>query len=55
MARGFEESAENLTKDSPAYSRDVLCATLATIAQKNWVISTIDIKTAFLQGQPIDQ
>ena len=44
VARGFEEENENIIKESPT------CILTAITAQRSWKLSTIDIKTAFLQG-----
>lgn len=56
VARGFEE-AENelLAKDSPTCGKESLKVVLAVMAQNNWQPHSMDIKTAFLQGQEIDR
>ena len=56
VARGFEE--QNLTdieRDSPTCSRESLRLVLATVAIKSWKIRSVDIKTAFLQGERLDR
>ena len=54
--KGFEEiNHEQIPKDSPTCSNEVLWTMLALIAQKKWKLNAIDIKTAFLQGGKIDR
>ena len=55
VARGFEEENENIIKESPTCSRDSLRILTAITAQRSWKLSTIDIKTAFLQGEKIER
>ena len=55
VARGFEEENENIIKESPTCSRDALHILTAITAQRSWKLSTIDIKTAFLQGEKIER
>ena len=56
VARGFEEENENIIKESPTCSRDdALCILTAITAERSWKLSTIDIKTAFLQGEKIER
>ena len=56
VARAFEE--QNLTeieRDSPTCSRESLRLGLAIVAIKSWKIRSVDIKTAFLQGERLDR
>ena len=55
VARGFEEPENDVRKESPTCSKDSLRVIMAIIAQKKWSLNTIDIKTAFLQGQTIER
>ena len=55
VARGFEEENENIIKESPTCSRDTLHILTAITAQRPWKLCTIDIKTAFLQGEKIER
>jgi hypothetical protein len=53
-ARGFEETCEFRT-DSPTCMRESVRAALCIIVTKSWVLHSIDYKTAFLQGNPIER
>ena len=55
VARGFEEENENIIKESPTCSKDALRILTAITAQRSWKLSTIDIKTVFLQGEKIER
>ena len=51
VARGLEEeNLHEVPKDSPTCGKDTLRVTLAIIATNKWELRSIDIKTAFLQG-----
>ena len=51
VAQGFEEdNLSEIQKDSPTCSKDTLRAVLSIICQRKCNIQSIDIKTAFLQG-----
>ena len=54
VVRGFEEDLPPRT-DSPTCSKHFLRLILALIASNNWLIHSIDIKSAFLQGMSIDR
>ena len=54
VARDFEQTKNDVRKESPTCSKDSLRVIMAIIAQKKWSLTTIDIKTAFLQGQTIE-
>ena len=52
VAKGFEEDClEEIQKYSPTIDKSSLRAVLLVIAQHNWSVNTIDIKTAFLQSE----
>ena len=56
VARGSEE--ENLIeigKDSPTCSKENLRIVLAIILSHQWQASSLDVKSAFLQGNQIDR
>ena len=53
VARGFEESDFDFQSDSPTCSKDSLRITLTIISSLGWVCNSIDIKTAYLQGDKI--
>ena len=55
VARGFEEDSSTIRADSPTCMRETLRTALAYAAFKNWNVNSIDIKTAFLQGKPIER
>ena len=54
VARGFEEEIhKNTDTESPTCCKEMLRIALAIIQRNGWVCHTIDIKSAFLQGNPI--
>ena len=53
-ARGFEELSDFRT-DSPTCMRESVRACLCIIATNSWKLHSIDFKTAFLQGKPIER
>ena len=56
VVRGFEEiGKDDIPKDSPTCANESLKTILSIFAQKNWVPYSMDIKTAFLQGQEIER
>ena len=56
VARGFEESMlEEQRRDSPTCTKDSLRMVLSVVASKGWKCNAIDIKSAFLQGKPIER
>ncbi|CAB4041176.1 Hypothetical predicted protein, partial [Paramuricea clavata] len=54
VARGFEENNPSQS-DSPTCANESLRIVIAIIAQMGWTINSIDIKTAFLQGNCLDR
>ena len=55
VARGFEEDFSDSRKDSPTCSKEVLRIALSIAMSNNWDICSVDIKSAYLQGDPIDR
>ena len=53
VAHGFQE-AQSFQTDSPTCSKESIRLTLAIIASMSWRLMSLDIKTAFLQGQNIN-
>ena len=54
VAKGFQEQ-QLVRGDSPTCSREGVRISLAIISSNNWILNSLDIKTAFLQGGPIDR
>ena len=55
VAQGFEEDSSNLKIDSPTCSKQALRMVFLTAAMKNWELQSIDISSAFLQGNAINR
>jgi transposase InsO family protein len=56
VARGFEDEGIDKGKtDSPTCSRESLSLIQSLLAMKKWSCQAIDIKTAFLQGNPLER
>ena len=56
VVKGFEEpSKDEILKDSPTCSKEILRVVLSIIAQKKWKLNSIDIKAAVLQGENFDR
>ena len=55
VAKGYQEDTEEIRTDSPTCSKTNLRAVLALAATNHWKIKSIDIKSAFLQGRPIER
>ena len=55
VLRGFEEDLEDLPTDSPTCAKDTLRVALSVISMNNWTCNSLDVKAAFLQGDPIDR
>ena len=53
VARGFQEKQNDQRKDSPTCLKASLRLVFCVAASKQWVVKILDIKSAFLQGQPI--
>ena len=54
VAKSFEEQTSDILKDSPTCSREGLHFVLALIAHNEKKINSINIKTAFSQGEETD-
>ena len=56
VARGFEEdNLSNIRKDSPTCCKDNFRLTLSIIISNKWIINSVDVTLAFLQGKGIDR
>ena len=56
VASGFEEdNQDEIVKESPTCSKDSLRIISAMTAQKCWDLRSIDIRTAFLQGETLQR
>ena len=55
VARGFEEDTTALVTDSPTCQKESLRCLLFILASKQWTLQSIDIKSAYLQGIPINR
>ena len=53
VVRGFEENTSDLQKDSPTCSREAIRILIAIAASKQWDCHTVDVKSAYLQGDQI--
>ena len=54
VVKGFEKLTSDILKDSPTCSREGLHFVLALIAHNEKKINSINIKTAFSQGEETD-
>ena len=50
VARGFQEDSSMIRKDSPTTTRESPRLLLCFAESKHWIIHSLDIKSAFLQG-----
>ena len=56
VARGFEEETDGtIITESPTCSKEALRLALTIMLMEKWTPHTIDIKAAYLQGQPISR
>ena len=55
VARGFEEDTLTLKTDSPTCCKDTLRLVFSLLSAKRWPLHSIDIKSAFLQGLPLQR
>ena len=53
VALGFQESSNEIRKDSPICNKDSIRLLLMTAASSEWTIQHIDVQAAFLQGRRI--
>ena len=54
VAQGHEE-LEPIQKDLPTVSRVGFCTFLFITSKHQWCVKTTGIKSAFLQGQPLER
>ena len=50
VAQGFEEYNKKLEREAPTCAPETLKLCIAKIIQEGWVVKSIDVKTAYLQG-----
>lgn len=55
VARGFEENNPQIKTDSPTCQKESLRILLTVLASHNWTLKSLDIKSAYLQGTPINR
>ena len=55
VARGFEESDQGMEKEAPTCAAEAFRLGLAIILMKGWQVQTLDVKTAYLQGEEIQR
>ena len=55
VARGFEEDKSQLRTDSPTCTKESLRMLLSILSAKKWGLHSIDIKSAYLQGELISR
>ena len=55
VARGFEEDSSELRTDSPTRTKQTLRFIMAVCSSKEWIIHSMDISSAFLQGREIQR
>lgn len=55
VARGFEENTENLKKNSPTCDKESVRLLLALASINSWDCHTVDIQSAYLQGNKIER
>ena len=55
VVRGFQENSASIQKDSPTCSRESLRIAMTLASVNNWDVQSMDIKSAYLQGQPISR
>ena len=55
VARGFEEVDDSVQRDSPTCSPEAMNVVLTILAIRGWIPKSMDIKTAFLQGDKLER
>ena len=55
VARGFEEETYHLQKDSPTCLKESVKLALAIASTMGWECKSLDVKAAYLQGNPISR
>lgn len=54
VVRGFQEKVD-IQSDSPTGSKECMRLALVIIASKGWILHSLDVKAAFLQGTAIER
>ena len=55
VIRGYEEQDSEIRSDSPTCSKDNIRLALGIAAGNEWVVHSLDVKAAFLQGKAIER
>ena len=55
VARGFEEHNPQIRTDSPTCSKASLRLLLLVLSSSSWTLHSLDVKSAYLQGAPINR
>ena len=58
VALGFQDETvtkNSVLKDSPTCAKEALRLLLVIISARTWTIHSLDVKSAFLQGKPIER
>ena len=56
VARGYEDKeVDNLNTNSPTCSKESIRVALAILASNGWECKSMDVKSAFLQGYPLER
>ena len=55
VARGYEEYNNDIQTDSPTCAHESLRVIISVLANRSWKIHSMDIKTAFLQGENMER
>ena len=55
VLKGFTECLDRIDKESPVVSQEVIEVFLSVASISGWTPKSIDIKTAFLQGKPLER
>ena len=53
VARGCEDNETNVRTDSPTCSKETIRIALSIAASEKWKCNSLDVKAAFLQGNPL--
>ena len=54
-ARGYEEVNNQVKRDSPICQKESLRLLLCILSAQQWTLHSMDIKSAYLQGVPLDR
>ena len=54
-ARSYEEVNNQVKRDSPTYQKESLRLLLCILSAQQWTLHSMDIKSAYLQGVPLDR